>query len=86
MKKENKELKREREQQEADRQFKRRGNICMAIIIATFVVMLIIGRQFAGQPWLTYFFGAGGIVIAVAFFYSLRQVELRLKNGARDSE
>ena len=48
MKKENKQKKREAEQEaereEKDRQFKRQGNICLAVIVVCFVLMLIVGR------------------------------------------
>ena len=48
MKKENKQKKREAEQEaereEKDRQFKRQGNICLAVIDVCFVLMLI-GRR-----------------------------------------
>ena len=52
MKKENKQKKREAEQEaereEKDRQFKRQGNICLAVIVVCFVLMLIVGRLNAG--------------------------------------
>ena len=60
MKKENKQKKREAEQEaereEKDRQFKRQGNICLAVIVVCFVLMLIVGRLNAGAAWLGNFF------------------------------
>ncbi|MGI5884435.1 MAG: hypothetical protein ACOX83_05640 [Candidatus Spyradocola sp.] len=83
MKKENKQRKREAEQEaereERDRRFKRQGNICLAVIAACFVLMLVVGRLNAGAAWLGNFFLVMGIVIAVAFFYSLRTAGRRLK-------
>lgn len=76
MKKENKQKKREAEQEaereEKDRQFKRQGNICLAVIVVCFVLMLIVGRLNAGAAWLGNFFLAMGVIIAAAFLYSLR--------------
>lgn len=75
MKKENKQKKRE----EKDRQFKRQGNICLAVIVVCFVLMLIVGRLNAGAAWLGNFFLAMGVIIAAAFLYSLRNAGRRLK-------
>ena len=78
MKKENKQKKREAEQEaereEKDRQFKRQGNICLAVIVVCFVLMLIVGAA-----WLGNFFLAMGVIIAAAFLYSLRNAGRRLK-------
>ena len=79
MKKENKQKKREAEREEKDRQFKRQGNICLAVIVVCFVLMLIVGRLNAGAAWLGNFFLAMGVIIAAAFLYSLRNAGRRLK-------
>ena len=76
MKKENKQ---EAEREEKDRQFKRQGNICLAVIVVCFVLMLIVGRLNAGAAWLGNFFLAMGVIIAAAFLYSLRNAGRRLK-------
>ena len=83
MNKENKQKKREAEQEaerEArDREFKRRGNICLAVIVGAFVLMLVVGRLNAGAAWLGGFFTSMGVIIAAAFLYSLRSASRRLK-------
>ena len=75
MNKENKQKKREAEQEaerEArDREFKRRGNICLAVIVGAFVLMLVVGRLNAGAAWLGGFFtamGGSGATLSVALY------------------
>ena len=83
MNKENKQKKRaaeqEAEREARDREFKRRGNICLAVIVGAFVLMLVVGRLNAGAAWLGGFFTAMGVIIAAAFLYSLRSASRRLK-------
>ena len=90
MKKENKIKKREEEQeqerQEADRKFKRQGNICLAMVLGCCVVMLLVGRANAGAVWLGNFYLVMGAVIAVAFIYSVRNVTRRLKQMRDEDE
>ncbi len=84
MKKENKQRKIEEEQQARDRRFKRQGNICLGVVLGCFLIMLAVGRINVGAPWLSNFFIFMGAIIAVAFFYSLRNVSRRLREMKKE--
>ena len=91
MKKENKQKKREAEQEaereEKDRQFKRQGNICLAVIVVCFVLMPFEAHVMSAHrtPAAACDFAAHaaekgfGVIIAAAFLYSLRNAGRRLK-------
>lgn len=84
MKKENKKKKIEDEQLVRDEQFKKQGNICLAVIVACFVVMIIVGKLNAGAAWLNTFFIVSIGVVAIAFIFSLRNVAKHLKQMQND--